>query len=134
MSDGGPQVLHRAVSSRRALTGGAIGKVVSSNDADVPEGTYVDSHYGWREAFVAKGSHLRQLGELHAPASAYLGVLGMPGMTAYVGLLDVGSLQEGETVFVSGAAGAVGSAVGRLPRSRAAPSSAAPAAPIRCAT
>ena len=97
-----------------ALTGGAIGKVVSSNDADVPEGTYVDSHYGWREAFVAKGSHLRQLGELHAPASAYLGVLGMPGMTAYVGLLDVGSLQEGEAVFVSGAAGAVGSAVGQI--------------------
>ena len=97
-----------------ALTGGAIGKVLQSNDPDLPEGAYVDSHYGWREAFVAKGSRLRPLGELHAPASAYLGVLGMPGMTAYVGLLDVGSLQEGETVFVSGAAGAVGSAVGQI--------------------
>ena len=97
-----------------ALTGGAIGKVLQSNDPDLSEGTYVDSHYGWREAFVAKGSRLRPLGELHAPASAYLGVLGMPGMTAYVGLLDVGSLQEGETVFVSGAAGAVGSAVGQI--------------------
>ncbi len=97
-----------------ALTGGAIGKVLQSNDPDLPEGAYVDSHYGWREAFVAKGSRLRPLGELQAPASAYLGVLGMPGMTAYVGLLDVGSLQEGETVFVSGAAGAVGSAVGQI--------------------
>ena len=97
-----------------ALTGGAIGKVVASNDSAVPVGTHVESHYGWREAFVAKGSRLRQLGELEAPASAYLGVLGMPGMTAYVGLLDVGDLQEGERVFVSGAAGAVGSAVGQI--------------------
>ena len=97
-----------------ALAGGAIGKVVSSNEPTVAVGTHVESHYGWREAFVAKGVRLRQLGELAAPASAYLGVLGMPGMTAYVGLLDVGKLQEGEAVFVSGAAGAVGSAVGQI--------------------
>ena len=97
-----------------ALTGGAIGQVVRSNDPDVPEGTHVESHFGWRDAFVGTGKRLRQLGELQAPASAYLGVLGMPGMTAYVGLLDVGALQEGETVFVSGAAGAVGSAVGQI--------------------
>ena len=97
-----------------ALTGGAIGKVVSSNEPAVAVGAHVESHYGWREAFVAQGARLRQLGELQAPASAYLGVLGMPGMTAYVGLLDVGSLQEGEAVFVSGAAGAVGSAVGQI--------------------
>ena len=99
-----------------ALTGGVIGKAVRSNDPNVPVGTYVESHYGWREAFVASGSRLRQLGELQAPASAYLGVLGMPGMTAYVGLLDVGALKEGDTVFVSGAAGAVGSAVGQIAR------------------
>ena len=97
-----------------ALTGGAIGKVVQSNDPDVPEGTHVESHFGWREAFVGQGKRLRRLGDLKAPASAYLGVLGMPGMTAYVGLLDVGALREGETVFVSGAAGAVGSAVGQI--------------------
>ena len=97
-----------------ALTGGAIGQVVRSNDPDVPEGTHVESHFGWRDAFVGTGKRLWQLGELQAPASAYLGVLGMPGMTAYVGLLDVGALQEGETVFVSGAAGAVGSAVGQI--------------------
>lgn len=97
-----------------ALTGGAIGRVVRSNDPGLPAGEHVESHFGWREAFVAKASGLRRLGELHAPASAYLGVLGMPGMTAYAGLLDVGALQEGETVFVSGAAGAVGSAVGQI--------------------
>ena len=97
-----------------ALTGGAIGRVVQSNAPDLPVGEHVESHYGWREGFVAKAARLRRLGELHAPASAYLGVLGMPGMTAYVGLLDVGALQAGETVFVSGAAGAVGSAVGQI--------------------
>ena len=97
-----------------ALTGGAIGQVVRSNDPDLPAGEHVESHFGWRDAFVAKGDRLRRLGNLEAPPSAYLGVLGMPGMTAYVGLLDVGALQEGETVFVSGAAGAVGSAVGQI--------------------
>ena len=97
-----------------ALTGGAIGRVVQSNAPGLAVGDHVESHYGWREGFVAKTNRLRRLGELHAPASAYLGVLGMPGMTAYVGLLDVGALQAGETVFVSGAAGAVGSAVGQI--------------------
>ena len=96
------------------LTGGAIGKVVQSNHPDFQEGEYVESHMGWREAYVSSARGLRKLGELKAPASAYLGILGMPGMTAYVGLLDVGALKEGETVFVSGAAGAVGSAVGQI--------------------
>ena len=97
-----------------ALTGGAIGRVAQSNDPDLPEGEHVESSFGWREAFIAKGAGLRRVGELKAPASAYLGVLGMPGMTAYVGLLEVGALKAGETVFVSGAAGAVGSAVGQI--------------------
>ena len=96
------------------LTGGAIGKVVQSRHSDFQEGDYVESHFGWREGYVSSTRGLRKLGELRAPASAYLGVLGMPGMTAYVGLLDVGELKEGETVFVSGAAGAVGSAVGQI--------------------
>ena len=100
------------------LTGGAIGQVVQSNDPNVAEGEHVESHFGWREAFVAPAAQVRKLGNLEAPASAYLGVLGMPGMTAYVGLLDVGALQDGETVFVSGAAGAVGSAVGQIAKLR----------------
>ena len=96
------------------LTGGAIGRVERSNHTDLKEGEYVESHLGWREAFIAKDTGLRPLGDLKAPASAYLGVLGMPGMTAYVGLLEVAELAQGESVFVSGAAGAVGSAVGQI--------------------
>lgn len=96
------------------LTGGAIGKVVASSHSEFQVGDYVESHLGWREAFVSTGRGLRKLGSLNAPPSAYLGVLGMPGMTAYVGLLEVGKLREGEFVFVSGAAGAVGSAVGQI--------------------
>ena len=96
------------------LTGGAIGRVVESADSNFSTGEYVESHLGWREAWTGSTRGVRKLGNLQAPASAYLGILGMPGMTAYVGLLDVGELKEGETVFVSGAAGAVGSAVGQI--------------------
>ncbi len=99
-----------------ALTGGAIGRVVESNDPNVPVGAHVESSFGWREAFVAPGGQVRALGNLEAPASAYLGVLGMPGMTAYVGLLEVGALKQDDVVFVSGAAGAVGSAAGQIAR------------------
>jgi hypothetical protein len=98
------------------LTGGAIGRVVASAHPEFHEGDMVESHYGWREAFTAPGEQLKRLGELQAPPSAYLGVLGMPGMTAYVGLLAAASLEDGETVFVSGAAGAVGSVAGQIAR------------------
>ena len=96
------------------LTGGAIGKVVDSNHPDFNIGDYVSSHYGWREAFTAPTEGIEKLGNLKASPSTYLGAIGMPGMTAYVGLLEVGALSEGETVFVSGAAGAVGSIVGQI--------------------
>ena len=96
------------------LTGGAIGKVVDSNHPDFNVGDYVSSHYGWREAFTAPADGIEKLGNLKASPSTYLGAIGMPGMTAYVGLLEVGSLKEEETVFVSGAAGAVGSIVGQI--------------------
>ncbi len=96
------------------LTGGAIGRIVTSNHAGFKAGDIVESNFGWRERFVVKGDVLNPLGTLVAPPAAYLGVLGMPGMTAYVGLLEVGQLKEGDTVFVSGAAGAVGSIVGQI--------------------
>jgi len=96
------------------MTGGAIGRVIESNYEGLAPGVIVESNYGWREAFVASGTALAPLGTLTAPPSAYLGVLGMPGMTAYVGLLEVGQLKDGETVFVSGAAGAVGSIAGQI--------------------
>ncbi|MEM9623166.1 MAG: NADP-dependent oxidoreductase [Pseudomonadota bacterium] len=96
------------------LTGGCIGRVTASNHPDFTVGDHVSSHYGWREAYTADAQGIEKLGELQAPPSAYLGAIGMPGMTAYVGLLEVGALQAGETVFVSGAAGAVGSIVGQI--------------------
>jgi len=101
-----------------ALTGGAIGRVVASKNPDFAVGDYVESSFGWREAFCVRGDQLVKLGELAAPPSAYLGVLGMPGMTAYVGLLEVAAVQEGETVLVSGAAGAVGSVAGQIAKIR----------------
>jgi NADPH-dependent curcumin reductase CurA len=96
------------------MTGGAIGRVVESKHPQFRAGDFVESNFAWRETFCAKGDVLSPLGKLVAPPSAYLGALGMPGMTAYVGLLEVGQLKDGETVFVSGAAGAVGTIVGQI--------------------
>ena len=96
----------------KALEGGAVGEVVESNDASFAPGDLVLSMMGWREGYVAKASALEKLPRIPGvPDQAYLGALGMPGMTAYGGLLELGQPKEGDTVFVSGAAGAVGSAV-----------------------
>lgn len=97
-----------------ALQGHAVGEVVDSNHRGFLPGDKVSSFYGWREMFSAPGSELENLGSLSQPPSAYLGVLGMPGHTAYAGLLEVGKMVEGDVVFVSGAAGAVGSTVGQI--------------------
>lgn len=94
-----------------ALTGEAVGQVMLSNDGAYPVGAYVTSMLGWREAFVAGGDQLKPVDAKAAPLSAYLGVLGMPGLTAYGGFLRYGRPKPGQTVFVSGAAGAVGSVV-----------------------
>jgi len=98
----------------KVLQGGAVGEVVESNNAQLPVGSFVQSYKGWREAFVSDGKELSVVDPSLAPLSAYLGVLGMPGMTAYVGLFNAASLKDGETVFVSGAAGAVGSLAGQI--------------------
>ena len=97
-----------------AMGGGAVGRVVASNADGVAEGDHVLSNFGWREAFRAPAERVQPLGDLAASPSAYLGVMGMPGMTAYTGLLAAASLKDGETVFVSGAAGAVGSVAGQI--------------------
>ncbi|MEM8769866.1 MAG: NADP-dependent oxidoreductase [Pseudomonadota bacterium] len=96
------------------LDGGAVGEVVASASDSLPVGSFVQSGLGWREAFVAPADQLQPVDAELAPLSAYLGVLGMPGMTAYVGLFNAASLKDGETVFVSGAAGAVGSLAGQI--------------------
>jgi len=97
-----------------AMTGGAVGKVVVSHNAAHPEGSWVVHGLGWREWALSEGSGLRRIDPSVAPVSTALGVLGMPGLTAYYGLFELGTPKEGETVFVSGAAGAVGSTAGQM--------------------
>lgn len=91
------------------MEGGAVGVVESSRDPAFSEGDWVLSNFGWREAYVAPASQLRAVDGALVPPQAYLGVMGMPGFTAWVGLKEIGKLQEGDHLFVSGAAGAVGS-------------------------
>jgi NADPH-dependent curcumin reductase CurA len=97
------------------LTGGAVGRVVESTSEDHPVGALVLHNFGWRDVVQEDARGFRVLPEIPgAPASLHLGILGLTGMTAYVGLTAIAQLQEGDTVFVSGAAGAVGSAVGQI--------------------
>ncbi|WP_250008017.1 NADP-dependent oxidoreductase [Actinoplanes sp. M2I2] len=104
----------------KPLEGGAVGEVVASGSPDVPVGAYVVHGLGWRDYAVVEASRARVVDPAAGELSTYLGVLGMTGLTAYVGLLDIAKFQEGETVFVSGAAGAVGSVAGQIARLRGA--------------
>ncbi len=95
-----------------ALQGGCVGEVIASNDPSLQVGDKVQSMLGWREAYNAPASAVQKLDTSSGlPLQAFLGIAGMPGMTAYAGLLRVGGLKEGDMVFVSAAAGAVGSVV-----------------------
>ena len=98
------------------LDGGAVGEVIESNDESLQVGDTVLHGLGWREHAVLDANRVRRVDTTDVPASAYLSVLGMPGTTAYVGLVRIAELKEGDTVFVSGAAGAVGSVVGQVAR------------------
>ncbi|GAB3767257.1 hypothetical protein FB382_001643 [Nocardioides ginsengisegetis] len=100
----------------RPLDGGAVGEVVASGDDSVPVGATVLHQAGWREHALLPAAAVRVVDVSRVPASAYLGVLGMTGLTAYVGLTRIAQLKQGDTVFVSGAAGAVGSVAGQLAR------------------
>ena len=93
------------------LEGGAVGEVVESRNPAFPEGVQVSSMNGWREYFISNGEGLQALPETGAPVQYFLGVMGMPGMTAYTGLLKIAELKEGDNVFVSAASGAVGAIV-----------------------
>jgi len=101
-----------------AMQGGAVGQVVASNVPGLREGDLVQSMLGWREAFNAPGSAVQKLDTRGLPPQAFLGVAGMPGLTAYVGLLRVAALKPGDVVFVSGAAGAVGSVACQIAKAR----------------
>ena len=99
------------------MTGGAVGRVLESRARGVQVGDTVLHDRGWRTHANVNAAQARVLKDLPGvPLSAYLGVLGMPGLTAYAGLLRSAELRAGDVVFVSGAAGAVGSAVGQIAR------------------
>ena len=97
-----------------AMTGGAVGRVAVSRNSRYGEGEWVLHQLGWREWALSDGATLRRLDPAAAPISTALGVLGMPGFTAWYGLFVLGEPKEGETVLISGAAGAVGSAAGQM--------------------
>jgi len=100
------------------MQGGAIGEVVESNSPDLPVGAKVLHMLGWREEAVLDAGEAQRLPELGVEDQAYLGQLGMPGMTAYFGLLHVASAKPGDVVFVSAAAGAVGSTVVQIAKAK----------------
>ena len=96
------------------VDGGAVGRVVESRHSGFEAGDWVTSQLGWCESGVVDGDRVRKLDPSLAPPSTALGALGMPGFTAWIGLVDIGQVAEGETIYVSGAAGAVGSAAAQI--------------------
>jgi len=98
------------------MEGGTVARVIASRRADYAVGDIVLSHSGWQRYALSDGAELRKLDPDAAPPSTALGVLGMPGFTAWAGLLQIGRPQPGETVVVAAASGAVGSAVGQIAR------------------
>jgi NADPH-dependent curcumin reductase CurA len=101
----------------KTMLGGAVGRVIESRSPGLVAGDVVEHMYGWRDVAQAKASHFTKRVELPGlPTSVYLGALGVPALTAWIGLFVVAEMQQGDSVFVSGAAGAVGTAVGQLAR------------------
>ncbi|RTL72770.1 MAG: NADP-dependent oxidoreductase [Hyphomicrobiales bacterium] len=96
------------------MTGGTVGEVVASNHPGFKVGDFVEERLGWQQYGISQGLGLRKIDPKLAPISTANGVLGMPGMTAYFGLLEVGKPRPGETVVVSAASGAVGQIVGQI--------------------
>lgn len=98
------------------LQAGVVGEVVASNFTGLAEGDHVMGMLGWENYSISDGRLLRKLPKSSAPLSWHLGILGMPGMTAYVGLMKIAAAKPGDNVFVTAASGAVGSVVGQLAR------------------
>lgn len=97
-----------------AIVGGVVGEVIESRSDKFSTGDKVMGYLGWKLYNVVDIAEVRLIDENLAPLSAYLGVIGMTGLTAYFGLMDIGKPKAGETVVISGAAGAVGSIVGQI--------------------
>jgi hypothetical protein len=102
------------VALNAVMVGGCVCKVVKSNNANFKQGDWVVSFAGWQDYSISDGVDVLNLGQQLAHPSYALGVLGMPGLTAYMGLLDIGQPKAGETVVVAAATGAVGSLVGQI--------------------
>ena len=98
----------------KVLQAGAVGEVIESHNDKFAVGDHVSGMLGWENYSTTDGAELIKVDPDLAPLSWYLGILGMPGMTAYVGLMSIGEPKEGETLFVSAASGAVGSVAGQL--------------------
>jgi NADPH:quinone reductase len=96
------------------LNGGIVGEVIESKLNNFVKGDFIVGNLGWQDYSIANEQEIRKINPEIAPVSTALGVLGMPGLTAYFGLLDIGQPKSGETVVVSGAAGAVGMIVGQI--------------------
>ncbi len=104
----------KSVEIGEVMEGGTIGEVIESRNDKFKVGEFVTGRIGWQEYGTSDGVGATKIDASSAPLSAYLGVLGMPGVTAWVGLLDIGQPKAGETVVVSAASGAVGSVVGQI--------------------
>ena len=114
------------------MEGGTVCEVVASNNDSYKPGDIVLAHTGWQTHALSNGAGLRKLDPKLAPVSTALGVLGMPGMTAYSGLLEIGEPKAGETVVVSAASGAVGSVVGQIARIKGARAVGIAGGPDKC--
>lgn len=100
----------------KPIEGGVVAKVIDSKSTEFKAGDFVVGRLPWLVRSVVSSKGLQKINATIAPASYYLGVLGMPGLTAYFGLMDIGKPKPGQTVVVSGAAGAVGAVVGQIAR------------------
>lgn len=115
------------------MEGGTVAQVVDSRHPDFTAGDIVLSHSGWQSHALAAGDILRKLDPSQAPVTTALGVLGMPGFTAYAGLLAIGQPKVGETMVVAAASGAVGSVVGQIARIKGARAVGIAGGPDKCA-
>ncbi len=115
------------------MVGGTVSEVIASDDPAFPTGAFVLGQNGWQAYAVSKAAGLRRLDPRLAPLSTALGVFGMPGLTAYVGLLDLGRPKPGETVVVSAASGAVGAVVGQIAKLKGCRAVGVAGSPEKCA-
>ncbi len=114
------------------VEGATVGQVAASRNPKFQPGDWVASAFGWQEYGLSDGRGMRKLADDRVPPSTAIGVLGIPGITAYFGLSEIGRVREGETVLVSSAAGAVGSAAGQIAAIRGARAVGIAGGPDKC--